>query len=221
MEYGGKIVSPDIEEMKQLVQKKASQTLNEFTEDNLDYFVKEASIIAESTLEKFIFAVYDMFVTGKFSIKDLTKKEAFTNPRTGYQQKMLEWKEQNKPKVHSSKLFSLSLQKPSEKHWYYATLGAGTAGAIGLGIYCYRDGWTIGRCCWVGLAIELLTLIISYYLFNKEKKEMQKYEEQCKQYESEISRKTDLFVNEVIDSLETWIKQGENYSKELLTTFNL
>ena len=220
MDHREKIVSPDIEEMKQLVQKKANRILNEFTEVNINCFVKEASIIAESTLEKYIFAVYDLFVSGELSIKELYIKESFTNPKTGYQQKMLEWKEQNKPEIHSIKLFSSSPQEPSEKHWYYATLGVGTAGAIGLGIYCYRNGWAIGRCCWVGLAVELLTLSISYYLFKKEKNKKQK-KEQYEQNESELHQKRELFVNEAIDSLEKWLKQGEIYSNELLTTYNL
>lgn len=211
--------SPDIEEMKKLVKEKSKQILVELTEDNLDYFVKEASIIAEAIMERYIYAIYDFYTIGEFAIKDIGIMKSFTDYKTGYQQKMLEWKEQNKPEVHSSKLFSSSPQEPSEKHWYYVTLGTGTAGAIGLGIYCYRDGWTIGRCCWVGLAIELLTLSISYYLFKKEKNEKQK-KEQCEQNESKLYQKRDLFVNETIDSLEKWLKQGEIYSNELLTTYN-
>ena len=220
MEREEKIPLPDFDEMKQLVQKKANQLLNDFTEDNLNYFVKEASIFAESILEKYIFAIYDLFVSGELSIIELSKKESFTNPKTGYQQKMLEWKEQNKPELHSIKPFSSSPQEPSEKHWYYAIFGIGTVGAIGLGIYCYRDVWAIGRCWLIGLAVELLTLSISYYLFKKERNEKQK-NEQCEQNESELHQKKELFVNEIIDSLEKWLKQGEIYSNKLLTTYNL
>lgn len=210
MEYEGKIVSPDIEKMKQLVQKKANLILSEFTEDSKNCFVKEAFIIAESILEKYIYDIYDLFVSGELSIKELSKKESFTNPQTGYQQKMLEWKEQNKPEVHQQ----------FEKHWYYATLVAGTAGAIGLGIYYYQNEWSISRCWLAGLAVELLTLSISYYLFKKERNEKQK-NEQCKLNESELHQKKELFVNKTIDSLEKWLKQGEINSNELLTTYNL
>ena len=67
---------PDIEEMKRLVQEKAKQLLVELTEDNLDYFIKEASIVAERVLERYIFSVYDLYTIGEFSIKDLASKEA-------------------------------------------------------------------------------------------------------------------------------------------------
>ena len=220
MEHEEKIPLPDFDEMKQLVQKKAKQVLNDFTEENLNYFVKEASIIAESILEKYVFAVYDLFVSGELVIKDIVLLETFTNPTNGYQQRMLEWKEQNKPQVHFSKAFLSFPQKSSNKPWQYVTLGMGTAGAIGLGIYCYRDEWAISRCWLVGLAVELLTLSISYYLIKKERNENQK-KEQCEQNESELHQKKELFVKETIDSLEKWLKQGEIYSNELLTTYNL
>lgn len=215
------IISPDIDEMKLLVQKKANQILNDFTEDNLNYFVKEASIIAESILEKYIFAIYDLFVSGELAIKDIVRLEAFTNPTSGYQQRMLQWKEQNKPQVHFSKAFPSPLQKPSNKSWHYATLGIGTAGAIGLALYCYRKGLAIGRCCLYGFVVELLTLAIYYYLFKNDKNKKQKPKKQCERQESDLCQERDLFVNELIVSLEGWIKQGETYSKELLTTYNL
>ena len=220
MKYEGKIVSPDIEEMKQHVQKKANLILSEFTEDSKNRFLKEASIIAESILEKYIFATYDFFVSGELSIKDLSQKESFTNPQTGYQQKMLEWKEQNKPEEHLYNASSLSPQKSSEKHWHYYTLGAGTAIAIGLAIYCYRKGLEEDRCYLVGTIVELLTLFISFCLFKKEKSEKHN-KEQREQNESDLQQKRELFVNETIDSLENWLKQGDAYSNELLTTYNL
>ena len=86
------IISPNIDELKRLVREKADQLLDEFTEDNLDYFIKEASVVAERVLERYIFAVYDFYTIGEFSIIDPASKEAFMNYKTGYQQKMLDWK---------------------------------------------------------------------------------------------------------------------------------
>ena len=128
----------------------------------------------------------------------------------GYQQKMLDWKGQNKPKIKSMEI-SMMPQEPSEKHWFYTTLGIGTAGAIGL---------MIGHCYWIGLAVELLTLTVSYYLYLKEKESKKEYEKQREQYETELDKKKEDFVIEVISQLENWLKQGENYSNELLITYN-
>lgn len=205
------IISPNIDEMKRLVREKAEQLLDEFTEDNLDYFIKEASVVAERVLERYIFAVYDFYTIGEFSIIDPASKEAFMNYKTGYQQKMLDWKNQNKPEINTTN---------KGKYWHLVTLGVGTAGAIGLAIYCYWKGLTVDRCCLVGIAVELLTLLISYYLYLKEKKVKKKHEKHLEQYETELIKKKDDLANEVIDQLENWLKQGENYSNELLTTYN-
>ena len=54
----------------------------------------------------------------------------------------------------------------------------------------------------------------------KEKKVKKKHEKHLEQYETELIKKKDDLANEVIDQLENWLKQGENYSNELLTTYN-
>ena len=74
----------------------------------------------------------------------------------------------------------------------------------------------------VGIAVELLTLVISCFLYLKEKKVKNKHEEQHEQYQTVQIKKKEKedFVNEVINQLENWLKQGENYSNELLTKYN-
>ena len=208
------MVSPEIAEMKRLIQEKAKQILVEPIEDYLDYFITEASVIAESIMERYIFAVYDFYTKGESAIKDLAVKEAFTNYKIGYQQKMLDWKDRNSPEIHVSMAISnnTNLQKTSKKHLYLTAFGAGTVGAIGL---------TIGRCYWASLAIELLTLSISYYLFKHEKNEKQKSQEGSGQINPGLCPQRDLLIKEITSSLETWLKQGEIYSKELLVTYNL
>lgn len=204
------LLSPDIAEMKRLVQKKADHLLVELSESNLDYFKIEASIIAECILERYIFAIYDYYTHGESAIIEPTREKAFTDYKIGYQQKMLDWKELNKPEIKHTDIMLNHSKKSIGKCWCYATLGIGTAGAVGL-VVCH--------CYWLGLILESLTLVVSYYLFVNEKKCKKEYKRQQEQHKSALGLNKESVVKEVINQLEDWIKLGENYSNDLLTTY--
>lgn len=203
---------PNLDEMKQLINEKASLILDELTKANLDYFVKEAVSIAKVIMEKYVFSIRKMFSNGEFAIKDIVEKARFTDFKTGYQQTMLEWIEQNKPNIEFKTEIPVSPQETSEKKWHYATLGVGTAGAIAL---------AIGRCWLSALAVEIATLAVSYFIYKKEKDNSDSFSEKLNQYELDLKTNKEAFVNETISQLEEWIKKGESYSNEILTTFNL
>lgn len=209
---------PDMDENKRLINEKAGWALEELTKANLDYFVKEAVNIAKNILMKYIFSIRKLFSNGEFAIKDLAEKERFTNYRTGYQQKMMDWIEQNKPTIELDLEIPAPPQEPSDKKWHYVTLGVGTAGAV---------GFEIGRRCmeghryWIGIAIELSALVASYVIYKKEQYNKENYSVNFNKYKSELNAKKEAFVNETINQLENWIKTGESYSNKLLTTFNL
>lgn len=201
-----------IEEMKRLVREKAESLLKDLTADSLNYFEEKASTIAAGILEKYVFSVYDMFTIGDYAIKDLKQREVFTNFRTGYQQKMLDWIEQNKPKIELIVEVPSPPKEHSEKKWHFVTLGIGTAGAVGL---------AIGRCWWTALTVEMVTIAASYFVYKKEKSSNNNHEAKLRQFESELKTKKETFVNETISQLEKWLRKGEEYSNELLTSFNL
>lgn len=209
-------LSPELEDMRILVHGKAEYLLKDLSAENLDYFVKESTILARKVLEKYVFAVYDYYIKGECAIKDLGQREAFTNFKTGYQQKMLDWIEQHKPDIELMAEIPVPPQEPSDKKWHFVALGVGTAGAV---------GFEIGRRCmeghryWIGIAIELITLVASYLIYEKEKSESDNYTAKLNQYESELKKKT--FVNETISQMEKWVMEGEAYSNELLTAYNL
>ena len=207
-----------IEEMKRLVREKAESLLKDLTADSLNYFEEKASTIAAGILEKYVFSVYDMFTIGDYAIKDLKQREVFTNFRTGYQQKMLDWIEQNKPKIELIVEIPSHPTEQSEKRWHYVALGIGTAGAL---------GFEIGRRCmdghryWIGIAIEVLTLATSYFIYKKEQGDSNNINAKLRQYEADLKTKKETFANETISQLEKWLRKGEAYSNELLTSFNL
>lgn len=209
---------PDMDENKRLINEKACLILEELTQANLDYFVKEAVNIAKDILKKYVFSIRKFFSNGEFAIKDLAERERFTNFRTGYQQKMLDWIDQYGPNFELDAEIPAPPQKPVEKKWHYVTLGVGTAGAL---------GFEIGRRCmeghryWIGIAIELSALVVSYVIYKKEQYNKENYSVNFNKYKSELNAKREAFINETINQLENWIKTGESYSNELLTTFNL
>lgn len=208
---------PNLDEMKRVVNEKASLILVKLTQTNLDYFVKEAVNVAKIVLEKYVFSIRKLFSNGEFAIKDLVEKERFTNFKTGYQQKMLDWIEQNKLTIElNAKILRLP-QKPADKKWLYA-LGIGTTGAI---VFEIGRRWRDGDRYWIGILIELVTLVASYFIYKKEKSASENYSEKLSEYELEINEKKGNFVNETISQLEKWIKEGEAYSNKLLTTYNL
>ena len=198
------------------VQKKAKEILGELTLNNSKYFVRESVLIAGSILNEYIYAVYDYYTDKGF--EDSIMKDEFINPETGYQQKMFNWKDHNKPNIELELGIRQAPQEPSHKKWHYVTLGVGTAGAV---------GFEIGRRCmdghryWIGIAIEILTLATSYFLYEKEQGESNDYTAKLKQYEAELKTKKVSIVIETINQLEAWLKKGEEFSNELLTSFNL
>lgn len=204
---------PNLDEMKERINEKANLILEELTNANLEYFVKESVDIAKGVLKKYIFYIRKLFSYGDYAIKDMVEKERFTNFNTGYQQKMLDWIEQNKPNIEL-----IPPRVPLEKKWHRVTLGIGTAGAI---------VFEVGRRCkdgeryWIGILIELVTLVASYFIYKKEKSDIKKYSEKLTECELTINEKKESFVNETISQLEKWLNDGETYSNELLTTFNL
>lgn len=209
---------PDLEDLRRLVYEKAECLLKDLMSDNMDYFAKESAILARKVMEKYVFDVYDYYTKGEYTIKDLGQREAFTNFKTGYQQKMLNWIQQHKPDIELMAEIPTPSQKPSDKKWHYVALGVGTAGAL---------GFEIGRRCmdghryWIGIAIELCTLAASYFIYKNGKSNDRNYEANCRQYKSELTTIKERFVNETISQLEKWVKDGEAYSNELLTTYNL
>lgn len=158
----------DLDEMKRLVNEIACLYLKDLTNANIESFVIEALKAAKSVLEKYVFSIRKVFTNGDFAIKDLNRRESFTNYKTGYQHKMLDWIKQNEnvPKIRTTLEIPSLPQGSTEKKWHRVSLGIGTAGAV---------GFEIGRRCmegeryWIGILIELVTLVASYFIYKKKK----------------------------------------------------
>ena len=201
----------DLEGLKQHVKAKADELLVDITNENICFFVEEAIDIAENILENYVFAVYDQYTAGELAIKNQIQRESFTNYRMGYQQKMLEWKEKNKPEIELMEI-PAAPQATSTSRWSFVSFGIGSSTAIGL--VCFHHYLAC-------LIVELLTLATSIYLYKKEQNGNKVYQQQLKQYLHYMKNKKESFVTETSNMLASWLRQGEKYSNELLTTYNL
>ena len=210
----------DMCQLKLDVRELAGLVLDEINEDNLDYFANETKKIAKSTFEKYVFDVYDLYTSGALAIQDTYKLEIFTNPDKGYQQKMLEW--ENQYEISISKQVIELPENPENSRPQIHKKGFVIGTTAGTAVYtAIATGLLIMGHPWIALAIELLTLscaFVQYKLYSYGEKE---YAMRVEQYRMDIEKKKQEFIAGIISDLENWLTKGENYSKELLASFDL
>ena len=203
----------DIAKLKADVLDKAELFLTDINEENLKAFSNEVKKIAEGTLQKYVFKVCDWYTDGDFS-EDQEFLSKFVDLKTGYQQTMLNWIEQNCIVVQQQSFeYPEYPTKPDTKSQIQTTAitgAVGTASATGLLIFGHP---------WLALATELLTVALTYYSFRKYQKSKKQYEMELEAYEIKIeSMKNDL-VNGITDDLVNWVNQGVEYSNSILATY--
>lgn len=206
---------PDVANMKNEIVKLAGSVLTDISEDSLNYFSEEAKRAAESTLEKYVFSVYDLYTKGALKINDNEKLTSFLDFSNGYQSLMLSWKKDHPIEVVAQRTIERNepQTEPSNiKSYHKQTAVVGTIIATALAIFSKL---------WIGLAVEILTLASSTLQYKNYKTNKESYEAKIRQYEIELKSKKQLFINGIIDDLCKWINMGMEKSNEVLKTFNL
>lgn len=205
---------PDVANMKDEIIKLAETILTDISEDSLNYFSEEAKRAAESTLEKYVFSVYDLYTKGALKISDNEKLTSFLDFSNGYQSLMLSWKKNHPIEVvqRTIEINEPQAEPSSIKSYHKQTAVVGTIIATALAIFSKL---------WIGLAVEILTLTSSTLQYKNYKTNKESYEAKIRQYEIELKSKKQLFINGIIDDLCKWINMGVEKSNEILKTFNL
>ena len=72
---------------------------------------------------------------------------------------------------------------------------------------------------WLALAIELLTVALTYYSYKKHKKSQKQYQIEVETYEIKINSMKQELVNGVTEDLVNWVNKGVEYSQTILDTF--
>lgn len=203
----------DLAQMRISIEEKAKIILNEVTEDDVNYFVKEAKNEAKHLMAKYIFTIYNFYTEGEFAIKNMDSLEAFTNPDTGFQAQMLNWIDQSDIAITQADMnYAEAPTKRNTSSFHKTTLGVGTAIAAGLLIFKHP---------WIALTVELLALSASYVQYKNKDNNEKRYNEQLEKYTKDITALKNSFVNSMISDMEKWLKDGQQKTKEVLNTFKL
>jgi len=203
----------DLAQMKSEVWELANKILQEINEKTLEYFANEVTKVAESCLEKYIFAVYELYTAGALRIDDMDRLEAFTDTTTGYQQQMLNWKKENAISITQKEISIPEFpQEPDAKTYHKATFGVGTIIATGIVILKHP---------WIALAVELLTIAASYTQYRQLENKKEAYAIKLQAYNKEIEKKKRDFVCGIIDDLEKWLLSGQAQSDKVIQSFDL
>lgn len=233
--YSNNKTKPDLVRLEEEVRRKASEYLDDITEDNLRAFAESTKIIAQSVLEAFYFSVNDLYTDGAKKISDPDKLIRFDDFHDGYCAKMREWANQNEILIREMKIMPADdVPQKRNEPIYKAPLiiaGVGTLVAVGLCIltekWPFPEKWALtnqwaryGK--WVALAAELLALGTAAFLYKKKKGLSEsEYNFKLKQYEIQIEKERARLVNGLIKDLKTWLENAKAYSEELLATYEI
>ena len=207
----------DLVRLEEEVRAKATEYLEDITEENLKAFAESTKSIAQSVLENFYFAVDDLYTEGILKLKDENQLNAFSDFHDGYRAKMRLWSNQNPISIRKMKI-EVPLEIPHKGKGAtktpVAVAGFGTLVSVGLAI--------AGVNVWIVVAAELLALASAAYLYKKEAKQSEaNYAFKVKQYEVQIEQEKARLVNGLIKDLKAWLNEAEAQSDSLLTEFGI
>lgn len=209
-------VKVDLLRLEEEVRAKAAEYLDDITEENLKAFAESTKIIAQAVLEKFYFAVDDLYTEGVLKLQDENQLNTFSDFHDGYRAKMRLWSNQNPISIRERKI-EASLEKPYQEgngtKGPIAVAGVGTLIAVGLAI--------AGVEVWLVVAAELLALASAAYLYKKNAQREADYARKVEKYQMQIDQEKACLVNGLIKDLETWLSKAESHSESLLASFGI
>lgn len=215
--YSRNKVMVDLVRLEEEVRAKATEYLEDITEDNLKAFAESTKFIAQSVLEKFYFDVDDLYTEGVLKLQDEKQLNAFFDFHDGYRAKMRLWSNNNLISIREVKI-DVSLEIPHKGEDVMKTpvavAGVGTLIAVGLAI--------AGVELWIIVAAELLALATAAYLYKQKKAQSEaNYAFKVKRYEMQIEQEKARLVNGLIEDLKIWLNNAEAYSDSLLVLFGI
>ena len=172
------VIMIDYVELETNVRKNAEGYLTDITEDNLRSFAESTKLIAKIVLEKFYFAVDELYVEGALKLQDNEQLAKFSDFCDGYRSKMINWANEHEimiqemkvnPSLHYPELSDIDTSKLP-----LAIGGIGTIVAVGLCIFTK---------IWIAVVAELLVLATTIYSYKKVTKHRnEEYEILLKKY---------------------------------------
>lgn len=183
--------------------------------DNLEYFAEKCKKIAEGILEQFVFTNVSKYTEGDFPIQEMDILGQFVNFQTGYQAQMLKWIETHPLEVKKEAFEFPS--KPVEKNdaQYIAPKPIFIGGTvIAVGLFIFTN-------IWIALGAELLAVLLAKAQSMRIQKSVAQRKMELEHYATALQDKKNELINGMLVELEKWLDQGEEKSKEILSTYKL
>lgn len=209
----------DLVRLETEVRQKATEYLDNITEDNLKAFAESTKYIAQSVLENYILSIDDLYTNGALKINDDEIYNRFSDFHDGYRAQMKKWASENEISIRemrvSPTLMNLEPESEGVIKKPLIIAGVGTLIAVGLCIFAEVEVWVV-------VVAELLALAVAVY-FYKQSKEAQKEENatRVKKYEMQIEQEKARLVDGLINDLKKWLDKAEQFSQNVISRFGI
>ena len=205
----------EVQEAAKMYLSEINQMTDSELRENLEYFAEKCKKIAEGILEQYVFANVSRYTESEFSIQDVETLGKFVNFRTGYQAQMLHWIE----------LHPLEVREEAFEFPYKPTGNDNakdiTPKSIIIGGSVLAVGLFIFTNIWIALGAELLAILLAKVQSIRILKNVEQRKMEVEHYNITLQNKKNELINGMLVELEKWLDEGEEKSKEILSTYNL
>jgi hypothetical protein len=213
------VIMIDYVELDTNVRKNAEEYLSVITEDSFRAFAESTRSIAKIVLEKFYFAVDELYSEGPLKFQDTKQLAKFSDFCDGYRSKMINWANEHEIMIQEMKV-TPSLKYPELSDIETSKLpltigGIGTVVAVGLCIFTDINTWVV-------VVAEILVLATTIYTYKKATEHRnEEYENLIKKHEIRLQEEKQRLINGVISDLKVWLKTAEEFSEKTLASFGI
>ena len=208
-------LNTEVHEAAQMYLSDINQMSESELRDNLEYFAEKCKKIAEGILEQYVFTNVSKYTEGDFPIQDMEILGRFVDFQKGYQAQMLQWIESHPLEV-KEETFEFPA-KPSEKvnEQFRAPKTIFIGGTvIAVGLFIFTN-------IWIALGAELLAVLLAKAQSMRIQKSAAQRKMELEHYATALQNKRNELINGMLVELEKWLDQGEEKSKEILSTYKL
>lgn len=208
-------LNTEVHEAAQMYLSDINQMSESELRDNLEYFAEKCKKIAEGILEQYVFTNVSKYTEGDFPIQDVEILGRFVDFQTGYQAQMLQWIESHPLEV-KEETFEFPT-KPSERNneQFIAPKTIFIGGTvIAVGLFIFTNIWIV-------LGAELLAVLLAKAQSMRIQKSAAQRKMELEHYATTLQDKKNELINGMLVELEKWLDQGEEKSKEILSSYKL
>ena len=208
-------LNTEVHEAAQMYLSDINQMSESELRDNLEYFAEKCKKIAEGILEQYVFTNVSKYTEGDFPIQDMEILGRFVDFQKGYQAQMLQWIESHplEVKEETFEFPAKPCEKVNEQFVAPKTIFIGGT-VIAVGLFIFTN-------IWIALGAELLAVLLAKAQSMRIQKSAAQRKMELEHYATALQNKRNELINGMLVELEKWLDQGEEKSKEILSTYKL